>query len=137
MTAVTSLHRRLARVGPGLYRWSGPELAGTIVAALVSQGRRAVLVAATASKAEVIDALAAAYRFPPGTGRNWDALADLLADHASGTVLVLDASALATAASSDWDTLRSVLADTAAWFAPSPDGFSVIVLGAGDDLPRA
>jgi hypothetical protein len=131
------LARQVARLGPGVHRWTGPELGGTIAAALAAQGRRAVTVVAPSTKAGVIAALADAYRFPAGTGRNWDALADLLADHAGGTVLVLDGRALATAsaakASDDWDVLLAILRDTAAWFASSEAPFAAIVLGVPGD----
>jgi hypothetical protein len=131
------LARQLARLGPGLHHWTGSELAGTIAAALTAQGRRTITVVAPATKAGVIAALATAYRFPAGTGRNWDALADLLADHAGGTVLVLDgrvfAAASATTASDDWDVLLAILRDTAAWFASSETPFAAIVIGEPGD----
>lgn len=54
------------------------------------------------SKAELLDALAAALRFPPWFGRNWDALADLLADlswlpEAEPVLVWSDSAALAAA----------------------------------------
>ena len=130
MTTASSLHRRLASLTPGVHAWDGPELPGTIAAALNALGRRSVLVAAPSTKAGVIDALAAAYRFPAGTGRNWDALTDLLADHAGDSVLVIDVAALVAHAPHEWEVLHSILVDTSAWFAGSRTPFCAIVLGA-------
>lgn len=67
-------------------------------------------------KHTLIDAIAAALEFPPGSGHNWDALADSLGDlswlPAPGYMLLLDhALALREAAPDDFRTLLEILDD--------------------------
>ena len=70
------------------------------------------------NKPALLEALAAALDFPPGFGRNWDALADSLGDlswlSAPGYMLLLDhADRLRNAAPQDFDTLLEILEDAA------------------------
>lgn len=73
------------------------------------------------SKATLFLRLAVALEFPPGSGRNWDALSDLLRDlswlPAPGYALLFDdARDLRDAAETDFDTLLEVLDEAAqAW----------------------
>lgn len=107
---------------------SDPARAGTCFA---DAGERAALAEAAAAlgfavvivdlgqtgdKHALLDALAAALDFPPGFGRNWDALADGLGDlswlPAPGYVLLLDnGSGLRRSAPGDFDVLLEILAD--------------------------
>ena len=81
------------------------------------------------SKAELLDALAAALEFPPYFGRNWDALNDSLTDlapaegylivyAASGVLGRSDPAALATA--------REILANAAEWWRQRGTPFVVL-----------
>ena len=71
--------------------------------------------------------------FPPGYGRNWDALADALRDlgwrpSGTGYALLLDgAGALRAAAPDDFATLLDILVDTAAWWSGQGMPFNAFV----------
>jgi len=76
-------------------------------------------VEATADKASLIEAIAAALSFPSWTGRNLDALYDSLSDlswtDALAVAVILDRSAEARTAPIDgWQQICEVLADAAA-----------------------
>lgn len=71
--------------------------------------------------------------FPPGFGRNWDALADALRDFGwrpseTGYALLLaDAGGLREAAPNDFATLLDILVDTAAWWGEQDVPFNVFI----------
>lgn len=68
------------RLRPGLRAVRGPRTAGEVVRDVRERGMQAHLVRAAGSKAEFLDAVAEALDLPGWTGRNWDALADAVAD---------------------------------------------------------
>lgn len=88
---------------PGIYRWTSDVLAETAAAALRARGRAVWVVHAEVawSKTLFLDACAQGLALPSWFGRNWDALADALADLAvptsGGVVLLSGMGALATA----------------------------------------
>lgn len=65
---------------PGVFALTAPATAESLRDAAAAAGITVYAVPPVASKAEFLDALAAALNFPPWFGRNWDAAADLLAD---------------------------------------------------------
>lgn len=65
---------------PGLRSVRGRRSAAEVVEDARARGMVPHLMRRAASKAELLDAVAAALDFPAWTGRNWDALADSLAD---------------------------------------------------------
>ena len=109
---------------------ANPARAGTCI---VDDRERAAMVEAAATrdfvivtvnlenagnKPALLEAVAAALDFPPGFGRNWDALADSLGDlswlPAPGYMVLLDrADGLRNAAPHDFDTLLEILEDAA------------------------
>jgi RNAse (barnase) inhibitor barstar len=92
--------------------------------------------ASVRDKESLLGALADALAFPPGFGRNWDALYDSLQDLAwlppNGHVVHLrNVDGARQALGGDWDTLLDILHRTANfWKARKP--FLVIVDGIGD-----
>ena len=89
-------------------------------------------------KADVLDRIARALRFPAWFGHNWDALADCLGDlawlPASGyRITLFNAQDLQAAAPEEFDTLRDVLADAAVWWADEGVDFSVEFDSDADD----
>jgi hypothetical protein len=73
-----SVERR--RLRPGLRSVRGRWSAAEVVEDARSRGMAPHVVRPAASKAELLDAVAETLDFPAWTGRNWDALADALAD---------------------------------------------------------
>ena len=73
------------------------------------------------SKSELLDAFAREAGFPPGFGRNWDALADALQDWswrpaAAYVVRLAGAAPVAQALGADWATFIEVLQQSAAYW---------------------
>ena len=68
------------RLRPGLRSVRGRLSAAAVVDDARRRGMAPHLARPAASKAELLDAVAYALDFPGWTGRNWDALADALAD---------------------------------------------------------
>jgi hypothetical protein len=94
---------------------------------------------AAGDKSELMQAFAAT-GFPAGFGRNWDALADALADlswqPAQGYVLrLVDAARAARALGSDWATLIDVLRHTADYWKAHGKPFVVFVDDAAELPP--
>ena len=94
---------------------------------------RAHLVRAAGSKAEFLDAVAAALDFPGWTGRNWDALADAVTDLSwlppGPHVLVWSApERLRTADPGAYETAVDVLAEAAQGSAGSARPLTVLLV---------
>lgn len=66
------------QVAPGLWRLAEPG--DDLDARITAFGWIPVIVDAPRDKADLLDQVAAAARFPPWVGRNWDALHDALTD---------------------------------------------------------
>ena len=110
------LQQQIAALPPGVYRWAGDDGVDALVEASSSTRRTTIAVNAGAHKSELFDAFANAYGFPSDSGRNWDALYDLLSDFAAGSTLVLDVRELFRASPHSWQKLRDILVDTSDWF---------------------
>jgi RNAse (barnase) inhibitor barstar len=105
----------------GVYSLPAPNLAPLVDAAeALDFAVHRVRLDHCRDKAAVLERFAHALSFPDWTGRNWDALADALADlswldDAPGRVLVLEGSQdFRAAAQADYDTLVVLLDDAAA-----------------------
>lgn len=70
----------MRRLRSGLRAVRGRRPAAEVVRDVSERGMRPHLVRAAGGKAEFLDAVADALDFPGWTGRNWDALADAVAD---------------------------------------------------------
>ena len=68
------------RLRPGVRAVRGPRAAAEVARDARERGMHPHVARAAGSKAELLDAVADALAFPAWTGRNWDALADALAD---------------------------------------------------------
>ena len=68
------------RLRPGLRPVRGARSAAAVAADVRERGMVPHPVRPAASKGELLDGVAEALAFPAWTGRNWDALADALAD---------------------------------------------------------
>jgi RNAse (barnase) inhibitor barstar len=77
--------------GSGLYEWSGAAGPDEVRDAVERAGRRFVHLdtAGVEDKQGFLDRAATAFGFPDWFGRNWDALADSLADVRSATGVVV------------------------------------------------
>lgn len=130
----------LLRAAPGGYRLRsrvsavalGRELAAAGWHFGLLDGRR------IEAKADLLAALAAAFRFPPHVGANWDALADALCDlswlPAAGYALFYDRPGpLVSQAPGDWAVAAEIFAEcAAAWQAR---GVPFLALLRGGELP--
>jgi len=103
----------------GLYRLTRP-IANALAPAAQAAGFPIIEcdLAACADKANFLDRIAAALRFPDWFGRNWDALADCLGDlgwlPADGYVIMLaNADSFRTAAEADFDTALQIFDEAA------------------------
>jgi RNAse (barnase) inhibitor barstar len=76
---------------PGVYRWVSDETADAVRREVEQAGWNFVRLGTGAvdSKAAFLDACAVAFDLPDWFGRNWDALADSLADRSGEPELVL------------------------------------------------
>lgn len=95
--------------------------------------------AGCATKAELLDRTARAFKFPDWFGHNWDALADCLTDlswlPASGyTVVIAHAQGLRQAEPGTWSTFLDVLQEASAFW--KDEGIDVLIVDA-DDHRRA
>lgn len=107
----------------GVYSLPSPNLALLVDAAeALDFAVHRVMLDHCEDKASVLERFAHALSFPDWTGRNWDALADVIGDlawldEAPGRVLVLEgAQDFRLAAQSDYDTLIAILDEaSAAW----------------------
>lgn len=68
------------RLRPGVRTVRGQRSVGEVAGDAGDRGMQPHVARPAGSKAELIDAVAAALGFPAWTGRNWDALADALSD---------------------------------------------------------
>lgn len=68
------------RLRPGVRAVRGQPAATEVARDARERGMQPHVARAAGSKAELLDAVADALAFPAWTGRNWDALADALAD---------------------------------------------------------
>ncbi|HEY1014176.1 MAG TPA: barstar family protein [Herpetosiphonaceae bacterium] len=92
------------------------------------------------SKAELLAALAGAFRFPAHVGANWDALADALCDlswlPAAGYVLFYDRpDPLLSQAPADWAVAAEIIAECAEAWRARGIPFFALLRGAGDGAP--
>jgi RNAse (barnase) inhibitor barstar len=136
------LARRLGSLAPGVYRWSGRDSAEQLAAALASLGGDVAVIDVGTTAPSVFESFARALAFPDGSGRNWDALYDLLSDYAAGRTLIVEASALTAADPQAWAILRTILQDTATWFNVTvPEAnrqpFLALVYADGDEVVTA
>lgn len=91
-------------------------------------------------KAQLLERLASAGRFPPGFGANWDALADSLQDlswcDSPAYVLHLRSAARAAAAlATEWPTLIEILEQTADYWAGRGRPFVALIEDDSAGLP--
>jgi hypothetical protein len=104
---------------PGIRTVRGRRSVEELVADAERRGASTHRIGPVASKAELLDALAAAMRFPRWVGRNWDALADAMGDLSwlpAGPVAVVwvDPGRLRDADPGAYDTALDVLAEVSA-----------------------
>ena len=113
------LSQRLDRLGqdarpPGVYRWEPTGLVATAAALVRGTGRAAwTITPAGADKVAFLDACAIGLALPPWFGRNWDALADCLADLAlppPGGVILVDANGFAAQQPDEFATTLEIFA---------------------------
>jgi hypothetical protein len=76
--------------GPSVVPIDAGEVATAVALARTSGATVRRLDGVPSSKAELLDALAAALAFPPWWGRNWDALEECLVELADVRAVVLD-----------------------------------------------
>lgn len=118
--------------GAGLQRWAGsPEV---VHAAAVAAHLKyfAADLHGVASKAALLDSLAAALKLPAHFGKNWDALADCLEDEdwlgAHGAAIVLrHTDSYRKAHAADWETASGILAEAAEYWQERHKPFWVFV----------
>lgn len=124
-------------LGPGVHRLEPPSDPDELAEALAGHGWVALVVdlADVADKATLLDRFAAGGRFPDWSGRNWDALADLLGDlswlgPADGYALLLDGwDAFASADPADAEVLESILGGASSAWSDRGTPFVALVSG--------
>ncbi|MCI0686635.1 MAG: barstar family protein [Sporichthyaceae bacterium] len=135
----------VGRREPGVYRWESHLPAGDVAHAVAHAGWRAfVLDGRTVTEAaDLHTAIAAACQLPDWYGRNWDALADCLADlswaPARGWILLYEGWGMLARTDPDaWQAVRGVLLDTCRYWRGSTTPFAVLLRGPGptDGIPE-
>lgn len=128
----------VGRRDPGVYRWSSHLPAADVEHAVAHAGWRAfTLDGRSVTDAEGFhNAVARACELPSWYGRNWDALADCLADlswaPARGRVLLYEGwGMLARTDPQAWQAVRGVLFDTCTYWHEAGTPFAVLLRGAG------
>lgn len=125
------------RVLPGIRTWRDAAPVDEVRRAVEDAGWRFVLVDEAATKQEFLDRVGRALDLPDHYGRNFDALADMLADlpdDVEGTVLLWEGwGDLALADGRAFDVALTVLGTRVE--AERGAGFSVLLAGEGPDVP--
>jgi hypothetical protein len=126
---------------PGLYRLSGQVAADRVGTIAREKGFAFLQVrgASITDKRSFLDACAAAFKFPPTFGHNWDALEDLLRDlewvSAPGyVVLYEDPARFAKADPKDWATALDIFRKTVTFWEGQQTPLWIFFSGRTDGL---